>query len=49
MFADTLDRVIEFENEDLGLYEELDDHRDYTIWRKKVNLLLKISRLLMIM
>jgi hypothetical protein len=49
MFADTLDRVIEFENEDLGLYEELDDHRDYTIWRKRVNLLFKISRLLMIM
>lgn len=49
MFADTLDRVIEFENEDLGLYEELDDHRNYRIWRKKVHFLSKISRLLMIM
>jgi hypothetical protein len=49
MFADTLDRVIQFENEPLGMYEELDNHRDYTIWRKKVNVLFKISRLPMIM
>ena len=39
MFADTLDRVIMFENEDENLYEVLDKEKNFTIWRKKVRFL----------